>query len=713
MIGGDVMRTLLIDNYDSFTYNLYHLIASVNGCQPLVVTNDADWSSIQLSEIDNIIISPGPGRPDRARDFGISADAIRSSGLPVLGVCLGHQGICEIWGATVGLAPEPRHGRKSPVYHNGGELFAGIPSPFSAVRYHSLAVSGVPSELECTAWSGDGVVMAVRHRDFPLWGVQFHPESICTEYGAELLANFRELSAVYRQPRCAVSAAGSDRAGRPGGAAPLSPPRYRLHARRLPSMPDPEQVYLTFFARKESSFWLDSGPGSSGRLSFMGDGEGPLAEVVTYDIRSGVVRIRRADGSEETVRESVFRYLESRLRERRLAAPGELPSEFNLGYVGYLGYELKAETGGDVAHTSESPDAAFIFADRMIIFDAADGSGWLVCLSHVDAGPAGSSAAAEGWLEEFTDRMAELEKIDAKPPHLDDLPLAGPPDIARFRHEQPAYIERIKSSLQEIHQGESYEVCLTNMAAVPLRGDAATVYRRLRRISPVPYGALLRLPSVAVLSSSPERFISVSADGAVESRPIKGTRPRGATEDEDERLRRDLLHHEKDKAENLMIVDLVRNDLGRVCDVGSVHVPRIFEIETYRTVHQLVSTVRGQLRADASAIECVRAAFPGGSMTGAPKVRTMQIIDSLEEGARGVYSGALGWFGLSGAADLSIVIRTVVVSGDTASFGTGGAIVALSDPADEYEEILVKSRAMLAALGAELPAQELLPGASR
>jgi para-aminobenzoate synthetase len=188
------MRTLLVDNYDSFTYNLYQLIGEVTGRAPVVVRNDASWAAVRLADFDGIVVSPGPGRPDRRRDFGISADAIRQGRLPVLGVCLGHQGVCQLFGGTVGPAPEPRHGRLSAVHHTGRDLFDGLPSPFEAVRYHSLAVTDLPDELERTAWTDDGVLMGVRHRSAPIWGVQFHPESICTEHGRHLLANFRDLA---------------------------------------------------------------------------------------------------------------------------------------------------------------------------------------------------------------------------------------------------------------------------------------------------------------------------------------------------------------------------------------------------------------------------------------------------------------------------------------------------------------------------------------
>ena len=269
--------------------------------------------------------------------------------------------------------------------------------------------------------------------------------------------------------------------------------------------------------------------------------------------------------------------------------------------------------------------------------------------------------------------------------------------VALLRHDERAYRRRIQECLTEIGHGESYEICLTNTVRLDARIDPLRTYEHLRRVSPVPYGAYLRLPGLSVLSASPERFLTVSTDGTVESKPIKGTRPRGRTPEEDEALRQDLLSNVKDRAENLMIVDLLRNDLNRVCTVGSVHVPHLFTVETYQPVHQLVSTIRGTLRPEETAVSCVRAAFPGGSMTGAPKLRTMDIIDRLEGGPRGIYSGSIGWFSLTGAADLNIVIRTLVRSGEEISFGVGGAIVALSDAGEEFEETVVKSRAMVSA----------------
>jgi para-aminobenzoate synthetase len=709
------MRTLLIDNYDSFTYDLYQLIGEVNGQPPVVVRNDHHWSSVPGHRFDSIVISPGPGRPDRIRDFGISAEAILRGGLPVLGVCLGHQGICHLFGGTVEPAPVPVHGRSSQIEHAGQDIFAGLPTPFSAVRYHSLTVTGLPESLERIAWTADGLIMGVRHREAPIWGVQFHPESIRTQHGRRLLANFRDLASGQRPGSRPVRGlgpiAGPDptagrgpTAARPGTGA-TGRPAFRVHVRELAAFPDPVAVYADLFAAERHSFWLDSAgaPDRLSRFSFMGDGTGPLAEYITYRVRTRAVTVHRGDGVMQRVEQPFFDYLDARLRERAVPAPPGLPFEFNLGYVGYLGYELKAETGGSAAHESTTPDAALLFADRMLAFDHLERRCYLLCLTATGVGSGGGERDALAWLAETAERLKELPLAPrpAGPRERSTGPgdgLAGPPGLIRLRHDRHVYLKRITECLEEIHNGESYEICLTNMATVDAPVDPVAAYLRLRQISPMPYGALLRLPDASVLSASPERFLSIDTAGSVESMPIKGTRPRGVTPEQDLSLRRDLLEHEKDRAENLMIVDLVRNDLNRVCEVGSVEVPRLFEVETFASVHQLVSTVRGTLRPDRSPVDCVRAAFPGGSMTGAPKIRTMEIIDRLEEEPRGVYSGALGWFGLSGAVDLSIVIRTIVISDGRARFGIGGAIVALSDPALEYEETLVKAGAMVAAV---------------
>jgi anthranilate/para-aminobenzoate synthase component I len=230
------------------------------------------------------------------------------------------------------------------------------------------------------------------------------------------------------------------------------------------------------------------------------------------------------------------------------------------------------------------------------------------------------------------------------------------------------------------------------------RGDPWLLYRALRRINPAPFACYLELPGVVVVGSSPERFLRVGADRRVESRPIKGTRPRGRQAAEDAANRAALERSAKDRAENLMIVDLVRNDLGRVCETGSVAVPELMALEEYASVFQMVSTVTGRLREDCDALDLVRATFPPGSMTGAPKIAAMRLLGRLEPVRRGVYSGAIGYLDVRGGADLSVVIRTLLLRGGRAYLHTGGAVVADSDPRDEWRETLDKARPLLAAL---------------
>ncbi|MES2263773.1 MAG: aminodeoxychorismate synthase component I [Pseudomonadota bacterium] len=704
------MRTLIVDNYDSFTYNLFHMIAAVNGRAPVVVMNDEPgWDIGQLDGFDNVVISPGPGHPKNPQDFGICRDIIARSRIPVLGVCLGHQGIALHEGATVGLAPAPRHGELSQVTHTGTEILAGIPSPFDVVRYHSLAVTQLPDSLEALAHSEDGILMALRHRARPVWGVQFHPESISSTYGEQIIRNFADLTrqeqASGRCPRPCVTAQLREAPAAPTPVRAMPPRRMTLISRKMRAPVSSEHAFEALFRDSEHAFWLDSSLSNVpfGRFSFMGDASGPLARVATADVTAGNVTIDSADGR-QVVQSGFFDWISADLARHETALPADLPFEFALGWVGYLGYELKTECRGAPAHRSPHPDAAMVFADRALAFDHLDGSLYLLALA-----PAGDEDAARHWLGECAAQLVRLadEPRAAVAPaaHLRSGQLA-------LRHDRIAYLDLIERSQQAIIAGDTYEVCLTNMITATAHVDPWSSYCALRHANPVPFAAYLQFEQLSVLSGSPERFLSISSDGLAESKPIKGTRPRGANAAADERLRQELLSSDKERAENLMIVDLVRNDLGACAAVGTVHVPKLFDIETYATVHQLVSTIRADLRSDMTAVECVRAAFPGGSMTGAPKISTMAILDQLEAGPRGVYSGSIGYFSLSGAADFNIVIRTMIVTPGEISFGVGGAITALSNPDEEFEETAVKATSLLRLFKAQFPGRIEAAGAA-
>ena len=266
-------------------------------------------------------------------------------------------------------------------------------------------------------------------------------------------------------------------------------------------------------------------------------------------------------------------------------------------------------------------------------------------------------------------------------------------------HTRAAYEAAVARAKEHIFAGDVFEVCLTTAFDVPLPRSAAwPLFRALQETNAAPYAAFVALEDAAIVSSSPERFLSLDAHGHAETRPIKGTRPRGATAAEDARIRVELAASEKDRAENAMIVDLARNDLGKVCRFGSVTASELYAVESFATVHQLVSTVCGELLPGKDAIDLVRAAFPPGSMTGAPKIEAMAILEALEPVERGPYAGALGWLDAGGAMDLSVVIRTAVFANGSHALARAGAVVADSDPSAEYEEMLLKTRAIRSAL---------------
>jgi para-aminobenzoate synthetase len=451
-----------------------------------------------------------------------------------------------------------------------------------------------------------------------------------------------------------------------------------LFARRLDLLPDPESVFVNLYGASRNAFWLDSGGcgGKRGRFSFVGDASGPLGAVVTYEVERGRLCIDR-HGELEARSESIFDFLAGTACGE--AAGVDLPFGFDCGLVGYLGYELKAECGAAAAHSAAGPDAAFVFVDRLIVFDHCEGHTHLLSLTPEDP-----------WLQETEKRIAALPA--PREPRVEPLR-----DDFELRRSRQRYRDDVEACKRYLAAGHSYEICLTNRLTAATAADPLELYRALRRANPAPYSAYLRFGDRAVLSSSPERFLSVDGQGVAETRPIKGTSRRGKTPDEEAQLATNLSEGAKFRAENVTIVDLMRNDLGRVCAVGSVSVPELMRVETYETVHQLVSAVRGRLRSDLGAVDAVRSCFPPGSMTGAPKLRTMEIIDELEGEARGVYSGAIGWFGLGGACDLSVAIRMIAVAGGQASVGAGGAVVVDSDPDEELEEMLLKARAPIAA----------------
>ncbi|GAA3901541.1 aminodeoxychorismate synthase component I [Halomonas cibimaris] len=367
----------------------------------------------------------------------------------------------------------------------------------------------------------------------------------------------------------------------------------------------------------------------------------------------------------------------------QLPAPdidSELP--FLGGLMGYWGYDLGCQHHGIA---SAQPAATSLPAARLGLYD------WAIVLDH---------RRREAWLAATPARAEEVQQWLEQPAGAgEDFHLVAPfrPDMS-----QDDYAERFARVQHYIRAGDCYQINLAQRLSARYRGDAWDAYCRLRRATPTPFSAFMAWGDKAVMSLSPERFIRVR-NGQVETRPIKGTRPRGATPEDDRAQAQALLQSEKDRAENVMIVDLLRNDLGRVCRPGSVRVPALCGLESYPNVHHLVSVVQGELAAGASPLALLEAAFPGGSITGAPKIRAMQIIDALEPCQRSLYCGSLGYVDARGHMDTSIAIRTVLADGETLSVWGGGGLVADSDLHAEYTETLDKIRHLVAALAYHTP----------
>jgi para-aminobenzoate synthetase len=468
--------------------------------------------------------------------------------------------------------------------------------------------------------------------------------------------------------------------------------------RSLDGEPSAELLFERLFAGAEHAFWLDSAdaPSPLAQCSFLGTTMGPDRCVIEYDVHEKTVSSHRADGT-STELGCVFDVLDRELAKHTIEPPPELPRGLLGGYVGYLGYECKADCGSPNVHRSDVPDAVLMLANRVIAIDHTTHRTHVAALCH------GDEAEAQRWLAdtEALVRATITEQIIGQPwPEQETEREDSPDETVSFRcgRGREQYLADIARCQAALAAGESYEVCLTDQIHTDAQPEPFALYRLLRRRNPAPFSAFLKLGELAVVSSSPERFIGIDRERRVQARPIKGTAPRSPDPERDEQLRRGLLDDEKTFAEHLMIVDLLRNDLGRVCEVDTVRVPQFMVVEPYTTVHQLISTITGVIERERTPVECVRACFPGGSMTGAPKLRTMGIIDDIEREARGVYSGAIGYFAVDGSVDLNIVIRTIVMRPGATTIGAGGAIVMQSDPQEEFEEILLKARAPMSAI---------------
>ncbi len=436
----------------------------------------------------------------------------------------------------------------------------------------------------------------------------------------------------------------------------------RLYSERMPASPtavpvgdwrEPASVHAAICGNDPHSFWLDAGPDAVEGWSWVGTG---IPETDPSRVRAVP--------------------LASRTPDEWAAGP------FRGGWVGWVGYDEGARRAGapGSASGSASEEETWLAVESFVAFDHSARRVWAI-------GPA-----------EVATALAERVRAATAAPTVAD----APPTVATARDTPDEYAVLIGRCREAIRRGDAYQLCLTTRFEIAGVVDPVAAFRRLRARTPAHHGGVIRADTVALVSASPERFLEVRG-AVVRTSPIKGTRPRSADPGEDAALAAELRASEKERAENIMIVDLMRNDLSRVCEPGSVAVDDLLVVESYPAVHQLVSTVSGTLRAGTTLGALLEAGFPAGSMTGAPKLSAMTILHDLERGPRGVFAGCFGWVGHDGALDLAMVIRSIVIRPGGAYVGAGGGITWRSDAAAEVAEVGVKARGPLAAVGADLP----------
>jgi para-aminobenzoate synthetase component I len=466
---------------------------------------------------------------------------------------------------------------------------------------------------------------------------------------------------------------------------------------QAPSAPD---SVFELIKDRPYSFFLDSGmdPAKLGRYSFMG--ADPFLVMESRGSRITLVRGHERQSSEG----NPFDVLGRLLGEQRLEPCG-MPVPFVGGAVGYFGYDLRhhlERLPSTAVDDLQLPECGFAFYDAVLAFDQLERRAYVISTGLPEADD-------ERRLKRARTRLEELDHWIRTAAATRGQAVAGPGEggsgavqrdggaSLRSNFTREEYVAAVSRVRDYIAAGDVFQVNLAQRFEADLAVHPYELYRRLRRINPAPFASYLNFPGVTVVSASPERFLRVQGD-LVETRPVKGTRPRGRDPIEDRRLAEELVESAKDRAENVMIVDLERNDLGRVCRYGTVRVSELALLETFPTVFHLTSTISGRLRPDRSNIDLLKATFPGGSVTGAPKVRAMEIIDELEPTRRAVYTGALGYMSFDGHMDLSIVIRTILIKNGRAYFQVGGGITYDSDPEAEYVETMDKARAIIEAL---------------
>jgi para-aminobenzoate synthetase len=681
------MKTVVIDNYDSYTQLIAYYLWQVNGEKPLVIRNDAvSLRELKHLDYDNIVLSPGPGNPTQKEETGLCSDILEDSEIrttvPILGICLGHQLIGHHFGASITPAPRPMHGKKSTVILDDSPLFEGLDKKINVMRYHSLMIAEAslrpPLKIIAKTIEDDPVPMALQHESLPIYGLQFHPESFGTSFGMTLFRNFHTISLRWRKESQKVT-----------------PPSVHFMTKKIPWQ-DPLSVFASVYEKKTYNVWLDSNKKNrNGRYSFMGEPSVVVSQTKqkseSVSIQPSLIDAMIADHS--NTKNSPLDLI-AHIQKKEALHRHESPIPFKGGFVGYISYEYAEDLGYPIAKRPERlPTMVFMWIEVFFIFDhekkecfiGALGKTKTACRSHI--------SALHKAIEKIGQEEALSGPIKCEPSGKAQLPY-------ELTIKKEAYLQKIEKIKALLNAGETYEVCLSNEFTMATHAAPFQVYKELRLTNPAPYSAYMSLPQWTLLSSSPECFLRVDANKKMTSEPIKGTRAKGRSNKETKIIAEHLKHHDKENAELSMITDLIRNDLSQFCQKKSLNVDTVSHVTEYETLLQLSSVITGDLSEKYTVIDVIKGIFPGGSITGAPKYRTMQFIDDLEQRSRGIYTGIIGYFSIDGTSEFNIAIRTLLHDSHTqqVTFGSGGAITVDSDPESEFEEILTKAQALILAV---------------
>ena len=651
---------ILVLDQQGFTTNiLTHQLGAV----PMVTATEL--AALNLDHFTHVIITHGPQLTDLARLRSVPQ-------LPVLAIGSASQQLAAAYGHTaVGLV-QPVYGQEIAHHHKTTGLFQALPSPVHLVSYHPWRLTAMdPNVFTAHAIDHDEAVLAFLVNGTNHWGMHADPAALLSTQGATLLRNFLALA----QPKPVDDVAPGPRP---------APRQVQLLTRTVAGKLNTSATFRRLQRDATAAFWLDSAAAHRGQgtLSIMGTNAGPLAQTVRWDASTTQLHIHQ-DSTTSQLTGDVLAYLDAHTWQTTAATA---LAGFTGGWVGYLGYEAlhTTATGRASRWPATTPDAYWIRPQAFLRYDHTQ---------QVTTLCAVADAALLDHLEEalqFGPAVAPPSPSTAK-------------SSGHWRLTDGQYQDRIHRIQTMLETGQAAGICLTDTFELyPYAGDGLALYERLRRNNPAPYAGYFRFNTfedeLEILSASPEKFLSIDASGLIESKPIKGTVARSTDPVVDGARAKAMATDPKYQSENLMITDLLRDDLAKVTVPGSVQVPKLMAVETFATVHQLVTTVTGQLLPDARATDALRALFPGGSMTGAPKLASIDALEELEAGPRGIYSGAMGWLGGDNTAEFNVVIRTIVLDGGHLSIGAGGAIVVDSDPQAEVVEKQLKAQALLDSL---------------